>query len=280
MLSIKPILYRTLFLTGLFVFVYSVLHPIFIPSEEYAKFLDSNLYNASTFYTGVWVLFNTYLLVYSLYNFATFSPRPAPYWLIVLLIPVFGTSTYFEKFIIQRGLLTNPAWKLNPIPDIKPDEIIRTSSRRAGAALLDYVIICTFGGWMILALGSWTNPTQKTLAGWEAWYVVLGWTIYFPIAEFLFGRTLGKWLFGVKVVIGNGTKVTFVGAIRRRLLDPLDFLYFTLFSLVRVRSHNVLPRRLGDYWGHTWVVLAKSDVQPPNHFNKKSAIPPSRSAVE
>jgi uncharacterized RDD family membrane protein YckC len=66
--------------------------------------------------------------------------------------------------------------------------------------------------------------------------------VYFPAAEAIWGRTLGKWLFGLCVVHESGTRIGWKGAILRRIPFYFEFFWldalFALFTRDRQRAFD------------------------------------------
>ena len=197
------------------------------------------------------------MLIFSIYDILFCHKDSIFKWLAILMVPIVGVYIYFEK-VLRFGIISQMRInKLNPKPEITEQEIKATMLRRAGAAFTDYIIVTQFVYWFIMLNGQANGQGGKSVAGGDAFYILAFWFLYLPFAEFAFGRTLGKWIFGVKVVRGDGSKVNFISAMRRRSIDLVDLIVF-LFIFVRVGSAVTIPRRLGDYWGHSWVVRSKS----------------------
>jgi uncharacterized RDD family membrane protein YckC len=80
------------------------------------------------------------------------------------------------------------------------------------------------------------------------------WVIYFPLAEGITGRTIGKKLFGIKVVGKDFSEVGFTQAFLRRILDIVDFIpVFGILGLF-IAAINKQNRRIGDLVAGTVVV--------------------------
>ncbi len=74
------------------------------------------------------------------------------------------------------------------------------------------------------------------------------WIILFPLFEAMFGYTLGKGLFNLKVIARNGKRPLF-----RHLFDFPDFFIFGVIALIML-NRSKLPRRIGDFLSGTCVV--------------------------
>ena len=251
----KEFTYRLVFLVGLILFLYSFIGYFTTAPDNRENYLSGREFHVIAPWIGAWVLFVLYISVFAFYHFLVNKPRPSLYWLPILLFPAIGSYIYLERFIVPAGLLTNPAWRFRPRQHMADDEIARTSIRRLAAALCDYMLFLNLSVFFTIMYGTRSYLGTIVLADRNALPLVVAWFCYFPLAEFLFGCTLGKLCLGLRVVHGDGSKVSMAGAIRRHSIDLIDFIFFLLICFVRVREGGELPRRLGDYWGHTWVVL-------------------------
>lgn len=92
-------------------------------------------------------------------------------------------------------------------------------------------------------------------------YWSLGYFLVMAIQEYFWnGQTLGKFVTGLRVVMADGTPITFPAALYRNLLRVADFLptlFFTGLVCITVTAKN---QRLGDIVANT-VVLTKKYPQ-------------------
>jgi len=81
---------------------------------------------------------------------------------------------------------------------------------------------------------------------------------YFVICEILMnGQTIGKRLFGLRVIRDNGQPIEFTQALIRGIIrTTLDMLYVGLFVIMFSKKH----KRIGDMAAGTIVVIEKYDV--------------------
>jgi uncharacterized RDD family membrane protein YckC len=77
--------------------------------------------------------------------------------------------------------------------------------------------------------------------------------LYFIVPEARFGRTPGKALLGLRVVMSDGKPVTRRGAVIRNFVRPLDFMWFYAIGIV-VALANPRRQRIGDMAARTVVV--------------------------
>jgi uncharacterized RDD family membrane protein YckC len=98
------------------------------------------------------------------------------------------------------------------------------------------------------------------LADWEGWVAFLVFLIawlYFVLLEWLWnGQTIGKRIFGLRVISEDGEPARFVAVVVRNLVRVVDFLpvFYGLGLVTLIVSSR--SQRLGDYAGGTFVVRA------------------------
>ena len=176
-----------------------------------------------------------------------------PWLVVVVAIPLIGPYWYFEKVILRDKPRSAGKSKVDSESLVGADIVRRALPRRAAASVVDYGLFVTLAFSYVWALGTSIQPGTRVLSGsGHALLLLAGWFVYFPLCEMVWGKTLGKSLFHVKVVMYDGTKVTPVAALKRHILDPIDLVVFSLIA-VTFQSHST-PRRLGDLWSQTVVV--------------------------
>ena len=131
---------------------------------------------------------------------------------------------------------------------------------RATAVIIDSVLVFVVLG---TAVGAVTGQAYRednsvgfNLHGWPfLLWVVLG-LAYWTICEQLWGMTIGKRLFSIRVASSEGGAVTWRQSILRNLLRPVDgFPYFIPYLVgFVVAKTNPEAKRLGDRAGGTQVV--------------------------
>lgn len=147
--------------------------------------------------------------------------------------------------------------------------------RRVGAFLVDLglglVLVVPF---LLLLFGM---AGFREAAG-SVWFLVLALMIgavavaafvlavvYFPVAEAIWGRTVGKWLFGLCVVHESGTRIGWKSAIVRRI--PFYFEFFWIDALFALFTHD--RQRAFDRVARTRVVVC--DARPSAAADDRSA---------
>lgn len=135
-------------------------------------------------------------------------------------------------------------------------------STRVGAHLLDILIAVTAAtivSMLVLFSAPLVGEIAATTVG--AFVSSLVFLSYFVLLEGLWqGQTLGKKVANARVVMYDGTPVTFAAALYRNLLRPADFLpAFYLVGALCVFM-NTKSQRLGDLAAGTMVVVERSNV--------------------
>lgn len=124
--------------------------------------------------------------------------------------------------------------------------------RRLGAFLLDLglglIVIVPLLFMVFGAIGFWEETgafwlgVLALLVGGVAIAAFVLAVVYFPAAEAIWGRTLGKWAFGLCVVHESGTRIGWKSAIVRRIPFYFEFFWidavFALFTRDRQRAFD------------------------------------------
>jgi uncharacterized RDD family membrane protein YckC len=133
------------------------------------------------------------------------------------------------------------------------------AGNRGFAAMVDFLVAFIF----IFAIDfSFQNLAEidPSLGDWAGWVIfvelLIAW-LYFVLLEWLWnGQTLGKRIFGLRVISEDGEPARFVAVIVRNLVRVVDFLplFYGLGLVTLIASPR--SQRLGDYAGGTFVVRA------------------------
>jgi uncharacterized RDD family membrane protein YckC len=135
--------------------------------------------------------------------------------------------------------------------------------KRTIATFIDYGIYLVFFIWLVVNYGVPNDEGGYTLKNDpKGLWIFLVWFAYFPITESLQGQTLGKLILGLRVVTKAGNPISFSRAVKRRLLDFIDFFFFGIVAFLIVKN-TPDHQRLGDLWAKT-VVIGEGDVVCPN----------------
>ncbi|SRR5258708_31402526 len=112
-----------------------------------------------------------------------------------------------------------------------------------------------FGTSQVINSGGDINYSTN-LTGWPFLIFIICNLSYFVLLEELYGATLGKMLFGIKVVSENGSKITIKQSLYRNLLRIVDGFPYIIPNLVGlvVLSTNDKKQRIGDRVAKTLVV--------------------------
>ena len=125
--------------------------------------------------------------------------------------------------------------------------------RRTLATIIDYGLYLTFFIWAVMTYGEPNEDGGYSLNGLKGIWVEIIWVIYFPVMESIFGQTLGKRILGLRVVTKSGNAISFWQAIKRRIVDFIDFGFFGLVAYLTIKN-TPDHQRLGDLWAKTIVI--------------------------
>jgi len=146
----------------------------------------------------------------------------------------------------------------------RPDPIPAPLDRRAAAALIDTAIVLTVG---YLATVEWGQPLPGGGKGWQGLEAILMMVLtasYWVLPEWALGATLGKLLFGLRVVSVDGRKCSFSQSVKRNLLRIVDIQFFYLIGYT-VARFTPKRQRIGDLWARTMVVGPERDAASTPH---------------
>jgi uncharacterized RDD family membrane protein YckC len=132
-------------------------------------------------------------------------------------------------------------------------------ARRAWAAIFDYLLYLGILYAYVIFFGT---PNEQGMLEAKGIHHVLGvfilWVLFFPVMEGMFGFTLFKGLFDLKIAPERRKVPRFVVAFKRHLLHPIDFFLFGVVAIILVKTRED-HKRLGDMLAHSRVVLDKKD---------------------
>lgn len=125
--------------------------------------------------------------------------------------------------------------------------------KRTLATIIDYGLYLAFFIWAVTTFGESNDDGSYSLSGLKGIWVEIVWFIYFPVIESITGQTLGKKILGLRVVTKSGNKISFWQAIKRRIVDFIDFGFFGLVAYLTIKN-TPDHQRLGDLWAKTIVI--------------------------
>ncbi|TMC42152.1 MAG: RDD family protein [Chloroflexi bacterium] len=150
------------------------------------------------------------------------------------------------------------------------------AGNRGFAAMADFLIASVLVYAMDFAFQKVTE-IEPSLADWSGWFVfselVIAW-LYFVLLEWLWnGQTIGKRIFGLRVISEDGEPARFVAVVVRNLVRVIDFLpaFYGLGLVTLIVSSR--SQRLGDYAGGTFVVRAPRPRRNWSALRTLSALP-------
>ena len=137
---------------------------------------------------------------------------------------------------------------------------------RLGSALLDAVVY--FLGWLaaMIAIGSYTSVFAMDYAAGQAVVIIsmvaLMFLIPLLVEGLTKGRSLGKLIFGLRVVRDDGGTIRWRHALTRCLVGVFE-LWMTAGSVAIIASlFNKQSKRLGDMMAGTYVIVARAPRMP------------------
>ena len=135
--------------------------------------------------------------------------------------------------------------------------------RRALATVIDYGLYMAFYIGLIVTYGVENDEGGYTLSNdIGGLWIFIVWFLYFPITESIRGQTLGKLMLGLKVVSKRGSPISFGQALKRHLVDIIDFSFFGLIAFIIIKN-TPDHQRLGDLLAKT-IVIGGETRQCPN----------------
>ena len=142
--------------------------------------------------------------------------------------------------------------------------------KRYFASLFDYVIVFTLTYFYIDFFGTlnYDGEGGKTVHGLMTLPLFSFWFIYFVVVEAYFGGTLLHLAFNLKVLTLDRRRIEFMQALKRHLVDPIDFFIWGLPAAISIKNSDK-HQRLGDMWAKTIVVDILDPEQFPIENNKQ-----------
>ena len=126
--------------------------------------------------------------------------------------------------------------------------------KRTVSTIIDYGIYLAFYIWFLMTYGELNDEGAYAINNDPiGLWIIIVWFIYFPIIESIKGQTLGKLILGLRVVTKNGNSISFWQAVKRHLVDMLDFFFFGIVAIIAIKN-TPDHQRLGDLWAKTIVI--------------------------
>jgi uncharacterized RDD family membrane protein YckC len=126
------------------------------------------------------------------------------------------------------------------------------------ATLIDYGIYITLFVLYVTTFGYRNTENGYTVTGWLFWPIPIVWFLYFVVLEAFNGSTPGHDICKLVVVKTNCEKITLADAFKRRIIDPIDILFYGIPALICI-CNTPKFQRLGDLFADT-LVVKKSDI--------------------
>jgi uncharacterized RDD family membrane protein YckC len=130
-------------------------------------------------------------------------------------------------------------------------------SRRYYANVLDYAFLFILIGIYIFAAGDKDESGTYRVVGFKALVMPFIWFLYFPVCESIFGQTIGKKAFNLYVIDSRGETPTIIETTIRRILDPVEMIFFGIAALLMI-NNSKKNQRAGDMMAGTIVITREA----------------------
>jgi len=127
------------------------------------------------------------------------------------------------------------------------------------ACFIDYLIYTLIEGGIFFVLRRYPIKALGSDSGWILFIVIIivPWFVLLPAYEtFNKGQTIGKAIFGIKVLNDDGFKLDLASSFVRHLFDVIDFLPFGGLVGLATAGGSKQAQRIGDRIAGTMVVEA------------------------
>lgn len=132
--------------------------------------------------------------------------------------------------------------------------------KRIIVTLLDYALFLLSTYLYIILAGHDNDEGGKTVSGLLFLPIPIAWFIYFVVIEACYSATLAHQGLYLKVVTVERKEIEFTHALKRHLLDPIDFFFYGIPAIIAIKNSDK-HQRLGDMWAKTIVVDIKDKEQ-------------------
>lgn len=129
----------------------------------------------------------------------------------------------------------------------------KTLAKRYSANLIDYALIFILTFFYAYFVGNLESDGNYRVTGFKALVIPGIWFLYFPLAESLLGKTLGKKALNLQVIDNAGELPALGQAFIRRLTDVIELAFMGIPALILI-STNGQNKRLGDFIAGTTVI--------------------------
>jgi uncharacterized RDD family membrane protein YckC len=128
--------------------------------------------------------------------------------------------------------------------------------------LVSWILGIGIWGWLVLS----DFESLKKFAVMFLFATVSIGLLYFPVLEALYGKTLGKRYLDLKVIMTDGTSITWRSSLIRNAMRLLDGHIWLVYSMI---SKSSLNQRWGDELANTVVIYTEGDVEEDNESEDK-----------
>jgi len=189
---------------------------------------------------------------------------PSPYGLFEAAC-ILGASSFVSGIFIKRQAIPLPLLSIStPVSNdsrLRYEEYVAYEpilARRIAAAVIDYNVFAGLSLLYLYLFGTRVDAFNYAGHGGHFFIVLLLWFSYFIVAEAIWGATLAKLLFRIRVIREDSDDAALKVAFKRHLLDCIDFFLFGVVAIVLVKVTQD-HKRLGDFFAHSRVVLHRQN---------------------
>ena len=142
---------------------------------------------------------------------------------------------------------------------------------RFGAFAIDYLVVFAVCSVHVRLVGERMPNGGYQVTGLPALVAPGFWFVWLVLPEWRWGVTFGKKMLGLRVQKADGSRLSFGGALLRRVCDIFDF--WMSFGLVATICHlkTAMGQRVGDMAAGTVVVLVAKQGDQPGTDNSGAA---------
>jgi uncharacterized RDD family membrane protein YckC len=131
--------------------------------------------------------------------------------------------------------------------------------KRIIATIIDYGMVLGVTYVYIMYFGYDNEEGGKTVDGIMTLPIPIFWTLYFVVIEAIYGATLGHQALDLKVVTDTRKEINGIQALKRHLIDPIDFLLYGIPAIIAILNSDK-HQRIGDMWAKT-IVIDTKDIE-------------------
>ena len=131
--------------------------------------------------------------------------------------------------------------------------------KRVLSAIVDYIIFYGLFFVYLYLAGTEGDDGNMHVYGWSTLPIFFFWLALFPLLEGFTGQTLGKMIFGTRVLKSNGQETNLGISFARHLLQPVDLFFIGLTGILSI-YYSDKNQRMGDKVANSIVIDNKTST--------------------